>query len=352
MSHYFRLLWRGGFRIHYSAIAMTLAIAFYSVCNSILSLTQKIFLGRKISRTRIEKPPVFIVGHWRSGTTLIHELMSLDEELAAPTTYQCFTPHHFLISEWMLKWIVGLALPKTRPMDNMASGPDRPQEDEFAICALGAPSPYASMAFPNQPRQHQDTIDMKGVSDEDKAKLREAMQSFALSLTLKNKKRLLFKSPTHTGRIEFLRELFPGAKFLHICRDPQNVIPSTIRLWRHLDSINGFEIPRYDDASIEDYVGKTFAQMYEAFSEQTREKQDDIFTVHYEEAVADPIAALKKAYDFFDLEGFENLEPKLEEYMENQGDYKKNQHHLNDQLKAKINEHCHSYQQTYGYDKA
>jgi omega-hydroxy-beta-dihydromenaquinone-9 sulfotransferase len=44
------------------------------------------------------RPPLFLVGHWRSGTTLLHELLALDEQYAASSTYACFNPHQFLLT--------------------------------------------------------------------------------------------------------------------------------------------------------------------------------------------------------------------------------------------------------------
>ena len=196
--------------------------------------------------------------------------------------------NHFFLSQIWLKPIVWLTMPASRPMDNMASGPDLPQEDEFAICTLGGPTPYLSMAFPNLPRPHQNLIDMKDVSEKDRSLLAKTLSFFTKALTLRHRKRLLLKSPPHTGRIEFLREQFPGAKFIHITRDPYRVIPSTIRLWQRLDRVNGFQIPNYSRESLKQYVLRTFRKMYEAFAEQTalrleetayvfwkREREDD-----------------------------------------------------------------------------
>src|SRR5262249_33511021 len=42
--------------------------------------------------------PIFILGHWRSGTTLLHELLALDDRLLSPTTFQCFNPQRFLLT--------------------------------------------------------------------------------------------------------------------------------------------------------------------------------------------------------------------------------------------------------------
>ena len=110
---------------------------------------------------------MFIIGHWRSGTTYLHELMSLDARFFSPTTYQCFAPHHFLVSQWLIARYLGFLMPKQRPMDNMAAGWDRPQEDEFALLTLGAPTPYLRMAFPNDPPPYGEFLNMQGCDPED-----------------------------------------------------------------------------------------------------------------------------------------------------------------------------------------
>ena len=55
--------------------------------HSILGAIQKLVYGRRIRRTTL-RPPIFILGHWRTGTTLLHELLSLDPRHGYPTSYQ------------------------------------------------------------------------------------------------------------------------------------------------------------------------------------------------------------------------------------------------------------------------
>ena len=143
---------------------MAVLICSFSFVTLLLWLIQEALLGRKIRRTKIEQDPIFVIGHWRSGTTLLHELLSLDLRHTYPDTYACFAPNHFLVSGWWMKPWLRLLLPAKRPTDNMVAGWDRPQEDEFALCNMGIPSPYLTAAFPNRPPQYEQYSDMQGVS--------------------------------------------------------------------------------------------------------------------------------------------------------------------------------------------
>ena len=54
--------------------------------------------GRRIEAARVEAP-LFILGHYRSGTTHLHNLLALDPQFASPTFFQVLTPHTFLTNE-------------------------------------------------------------------------------------------------------------------------------------------------------------------------------------------------------------------------------------------------------------
>lgn len=116
-----------------------------------VTVVAKGLYGTIPENTQLKQPPVFIIGHWRTGTTLLHELLILDPRHNFPNTYQCLEPNHFLLTEKFFKSYFNFLLPTRRPMDNMEAGWDKPQEDEFALCMMGQPSPYLDVAFPNNP---------------------------------------------------------------------------------------------------------------------------------------------------------------------------------------------------------
>ena len=158
------LLWRGRFAIHPKFWHIATIITFVSSFHSLVRFVQQLFYGRAIARTAIHEAPIFIIGHWRTGTTLLHELLVLDERFSSPNTYECLDPNHFLLTEWFFQRCARLLMPSRRPMDNMEAGWDRPQEDEFALCMLGQRSPYLKIAFPNHPAPDDEYFDLETIS--------------------------------------------------------------------------------------------------------------------------------------------------------------------------------------------
>ncbi|MGH6725859.1 MAG: sulfotransferase, partial [Pseudolabrys sp.] len=162
-SAWFPLLARNRFAVSPTRVRRALAVSACSIMNSGLNFTQKLIFAKRIAACKIDAPPIFVIGHWRTGTTFLHELLALDERFTAPSTLECFTPGHFLVSSWFLRRLAFL-LPAKRPMDNMRFGWNRPQEDEFALLNLGLGSPYEKLAFPNHGPGCDEYLNMTEVS--------------------------------------------------------------------------------------------------------------------------------------------------------------------------------------------
>jgi len=329
---------------------MALAIGAVTPFNSTMRLVQKSAFGKRIDATRIEDPPVFIIGHWRSGTTFLHELMYLDQRFASPNTYQCFAPHHFLLTEGLMLKFGWWLMPRHRPMDNMEAGFDRPQEDEFALLTLGAPTPYFRMAFPNHPPPYMEFLDMEGVAPDDLKKFEDSLRHFVQLLTFQMGKQVLLKSPPHTGRVEVLSKMFPGAKFIHITRNPYSLYSSTVRLWKSLDDVQGLHWPPRP-VGLEEYVFECLERMYRGFEKQRATvPAENIYDIRYEDLVKDPVVKLAEVYDKLKLGDFSAVRPKIEAHVASQKNYKTNKHELDESLKQQIRERWALYFDRYGYE--
>lgn len=332
-------------------IAMAMINASLAISNTSLWGMQELLHGRDIRRTKIEHHPIFIIGHWRSGTTLLHELLVLDKRHAFADNYSCFAPNHFVLTSWFLPWALWFLMPSKRPMDNMKLGWHRPQEDEFALCNMGVPSPYLTMAFPNHPPQHQQYLDLDGLTDEQLQQWKEQFRWFIQCLTHKTPKRMVLKSPPHTCRIKTLLELFPDARFVHIVRDPYVVFPSTMNLWKRLYRDQGFQVPKYAD--LEGHVFETFNRMYEAFDRDRPLIAPSRFCeVRYEDLVPDVLGQMERIYDTLQLGGFDSARPALEKYVAAQAGYKTNRYDMSPELRDAITRRWATFIDKYGYQPA
>ena len=343
-----RLLARNHFAITPRRIGMAIIVFVVSLFNLFLWAVQAVLFGRRINRTALKGDPIFVIGHWRSGTTLLHELLVLDQRHAFPDTYACFAPNHFLVSAWFFKPLIKFLLPAHRPTDNMLAGWDRPQEDEFALCNMGVPSPYLTFVFANRPPQYPEYLDMDGVPVKALDHWKSKLLWFLKCLTIRHPKRIVLKSPPHTARVKTLLELFPKAKFVHIVRDPYAIFPSTIGLWKRLYRDEGLQMPKYQ--GLDEYVLHTFERMYKAFDRDRRLLGAGQFCeVRYEDLVSRPIDEMRRIYEELQLGDFDAARPAIETYMAAQKDYKTSRYQLSPENRAEIGRRWEKYMAQYGY---
>ena len=65
----------------------------------------------------LEHDPVFILGHWRSGTTFMHNVFSCDKHFGYNTTYQTVFPHLMMWGQPFFKKNMSWLMPDKRPTD-------------------------------------------------------------------------------------------------------------------------------------------------------------------------------------------------------------------------------------------
>jgi len=348
VSAWCRVLSGHWFAIHPRRIGMALIVTSLSIFNSVMGFVQKIRYGRRIDETEIREHPIFIIGHWRSGTTMLHEYLVLDTRHSYADTYACFAANHFVLTGGVMPRMLRFLMPSRRPMDNMAAGWERPQEDEFALCNMGVPSPYLTIAFPNRPARDDEYLTLEDLAPRAVERWKRAFLWFLKCVTLKNPKRIVLKSPAHTCRIATLLELFPDARFVHIVRDPYVIFPSTITLWSRLYRNEGLQVPNC--RNLEEHVFETFERMYETFERQRPLLNSDRFCeVRYEDLVEDPVGEMRRVYETLDLGEFDNVRPALEEHLAGLKGYRTNRYEIAPETRDEISRRWAPYIEKYGY---
>lgn len=342
------LLARNHFAVHWSRWHIACLVTGISVFNTLLRYMQELLYGTRVEQTQILEDPLFIIGHPRTGTTFLHQLLTLDERHTYPTTYECFVPNHFLLTERLFTRCFGFLLPETRPIDNVALGWQQPQEDEFALCMIGQPSFYQSIAFPNQPLQCEEYLDLEGLQPQALERWKKSFLRFLQALTFKDPRRLVLKSPPHTCRIKVLIEMFPGARFVHIVRDPYVVFPSTVNMVKLLYRDYGLQRPTF--AGLEEYVFQYCHYLYERLDEGRKLVDPaNFYELHYEDLVRDPVGQISALYEHLGLGGFEELRPRLEQHLASTAGYQTNRYDLSPGLRAEISHRLGWIVHKYGY---
>ncbi len=278
--------------------------------------------GRAIAETAV-KSPVFILGHWRSGTTWLLTMLGLDRaRFAYPTSYQVANPYTFLSTERVLTRCFAGLLPAKRPMDEMPLSFQSPQEDEFALCLMTGLSVYLGMSFPRHKEYYLRYLTFAGVSRDDITRWKEAFIYFLKKLSLRNPgKTLLLKSPPHTAKIRLLLEMFPEACFIHLYRHPYRVYQST---W-HLYNTMGWYLYLQHPQGIADFILRQYRVMYDAFFEQKQLIPTQQYCeVRFEDFERAPMPTVAAIYRHFNWAGYERVKPRLADHLTAMARYRQN----------------------------
>lgn len=313
-----------------------LFISLMSVNNSLWAGVERLRFGKRLAGTDVEEPPVFVLGHWRSGTTHLHNLLSLDDRFCTPNTYQVVNPYSFLSTEAMNTRLFGWLLPKHRPMDNMEMSFDAPQEDELGLCMMCLKSLYLGISFPRLEPEFRKYLTFREASPEDRESFLDALEYFIRKLTLKYHKPVILKSPSHTARVAMLLSRWPNARFIHVHRDPYTVFRSSQRYFDTATWYIYLQKPPRERVDAE--ILQRYQDLVGAFlEERTLIPPGQFCEVSYNELDAHPVQTMGGIYDALKLGEFDRVRPKIEAATQRLSGYQKNRHApLPEELRQKI----------------
>ena len=300
-----------------------------TVCR-LLSLTGR-FENRRFKKWLADKPvdsaPVFILGHWRSGTTFVHNVLSQDKQFGYNTTYQTVFPHLMLFGQPFFKKLATLAMPAKRPTDNMELKVDLPQEEEFALLNMTHCNFYNFWIYPRYTQEYS----KKYLLFEDAAP--EEIEAFKttferlvkISMWNTGGEHFLSKNPPHTGRVKVLLEMFPNAKFIYLMRNPYTVFESTRNFF--INTIQPLRLQNISDEEIVENIITVYRDLYYRYQEDKKLiPEGNLIEIKFEDFESDALNMTRKIYDTLSLSGFEQARPAIEEYLNKKKGYKKNKY--------------------------
>lgn len=307
--------------------------------------------GKAIEETVIKNDPIFILGHWRSGTTYLHNLLSQDLDMAYVTTYQSVFPNQLLSSRWLFRTMMNAKMPKKRPADNVELSPDYPQEEEFALGNVNPFGFYNFWYFPKETKAYCDKyLNLETLSPQQQERWKKDYEVF-VKKTLINQtpsSRFISKNPPNTSRIPQLLELFPNAKFIYIHRNPVSVFLSTFNFFTK--TIAPLQFQDISDAEMEEnilYVYKNMLHKYE--TDKALIPAGNLIEIKYEEFEHEPFENLRRIYHQLQIPNFEANQVRFSNYIESQQRFKVNKHQISEKKVEYILNHFSFAMDKYGY---
>ncbi len=295
--------------------------------------------------------PVFILGHWGSGTTWLHSLLTQDKMMACCTLFDVANPHTMLTSEAFQRRCFERFTPARRVWDNVAVSLDMPAEDEFAVSILAPMSPYLAWCFPKREQHYDRFLTFDDASPAEIEAWRSALASWVRKLQIKyDGRQLVLKSPPHTARIRLLLELFPRARFVHLHRNPCDVFQATRRVYAKALPYFYLQQAR-DDIEVDEGILHRFEMMYNAyFAQHHLIPAGRFFSISYEDLVENPVREIASIYRSLELPGFADARDPLCEYLTSIENYQTNQNPpLPSYLRRAIQQHCGHYLRKWPY---
>jgi len=333
--------------------ARLLAVSLSTLLTSPLRAYESARHGAALRRTRIHASPLFILGHWRTGTTHLHNLLAQDRQFGFLSTFQAMAPGFCLIGERCIKPLlacIAARLHPTREIDNMPLVLDGPQEESFAMANV---SPCAWLHLYTLPRQADEIFAkyalLEGLTEDQRAEWRTAYLTVLRKATLRSQGRpLVLKDPANTARVSELLALFPEARFVHITRDPYRILPSMLGVWRvvlaksQLQSVSSKQVEEYVLAFYRRLLGRFLAERHSI-------PPGRLVEVRYEDLETAPLQELERIYDGLGIAGFAAARPALNAYLESVRGFEKNKYEVDARVVARVNEHWRFAFDAWGY---
>jgi hypothetical protein len=302
-------------------LCLAVLIPLVALVNALFLLVDFVLFPRFLS-VRV-KAPVFIVGHARSGTTLLHQLMSRDRDrFSVFLTWELFFPsitQKKLVRAlaWVDRRVLGSALgrrvsawedrafAKGRQMHPMSL--TGPEEDEFVLAPSCASGVWV-LVFPYwRELQH-----LYYTDDMSPARRRRLMRFYRAcvvrELYVNGRDKIhLSKNPTFSGKVESLLETFPDARFVVCMRNPLETIPSLLKMMTR-----NWKAGRCPPARIDDSRQVLAEQSYHTYRHPSEvlaaHPETRWIAVDYRELVGRPKNTVKSVYATLGL----NLSPAYE----------------------------------------
>ncbi len=267
---------------------------------------------RRVRKTRLHEPPLYLLGHWRSGTTFLQFLLGRDPNLVFHSKFQTFFPKSFLLTEETVKPIAKTFLNGFSGISAWRNGIsldmelDTPSEIEVSLMNEGSPvSFHWGHVFPRSWRYYFDRfLFQDGLTRREIRQWERDVHRLNRKVQLKHpQSRLMVKNPGDTARVNRILALYPDARFVFLHRDPYDVFYSNIKLWQNL--LKNLSLQHMPKGELKQAILYTYRRMHKAYLEQRRLiPLGNLVEISHSELSADPVGTARSIYGSLGLDGW------------------------------------------------
>ncbi len=305
----------------------------------------------KLKKVELPKSPVFILGHWRSGTTLMHNLICQDKQFSFITTYQGVFVNVFFSGRWFFRNLMKALMPERRATDNVKLSAGFPQEEGFALANMGSFAFYNYWYFPKSWRTfYNKYVRCEDVSKEQLAFYQKQYKGLiAQAIYFHGRKGFVSKNPPNSGRIKHILEMFPNAKFIYLYRNPLMVFQSTVHFFA--GTLPALQMQDFSKEELEEMVFGMYEHTIRAYEAQkVLIPKNNLIEVRYEDFVKDPLVHIEEIYQHLNLPNFEQASPSFRAYLETQKKFNKSKRSFTYEEKERIKKRLGFAVNLYGYN--
>lgn len=308
--------------------------------------------------------PLIITGLPRSGTTLLHRLISEDPQTRSPYTFELEAPLPPMSNQAvalsdprirtsasslkMLTWLAPGFIEKLN-QSHYWSATEMEESLIYMLAHNGIPmmnSATAGRAFVEQFL----TIEDKRTVFRYERLFFSILEAYRPCLS-----HWTLKAPNYAPCFPLIFDTYPDARVVLTHRNPLVTLPSYCRLMESwclpFDQNGAFDKHAFGKIS-ERFIDLSL-KIPLAYRKENQSRESQIFDCMYSELFADPIAIVKKLYKKFDLSYSNEFEQRMNAYLQNnkQGKYGRHKYSLNEYgfQPERVYESYRDYMEFYGF---
>lgn len=305
---------------------------------------------KRLENAPVPMDPVFILGHWRSGTTFVHNVLAHDKHFGYTTTYQTVFPHLMLWGQPFFKKTMSWLMPDKRPTDNMELNVDLPQEEEFALSNMMPYTYYNFWFLPQNMMEYCDKYLIFKTATAEERRVFQATFVKLMKISLWNTKgsQFLSKNPPHTGRVKEILEIFPNAKFIYLMRNPYTVFESTRSFFSN--TIIPLQLQTISPEQLESNILEAYKRLYHKYEEDKQLiPSGNLIELKFEDFEANALEMTENIYRTLSIPGFEETKADIIRYLDKKKGYRKNTYSYDPRTVELVNKHWHFALEQWGY---